>query len=81
MPLLALASHTTLAILQHDGGDEQVQPEKMPFGKQGVLCSTALKVKESVVNEWPVILRPARDTREILKEMAANGEETLVGTF
>ena len=43
--------------------------------------SVALKVKESAANERPAISRPARDAREVLKEMAADGEEGLVGIF
>ena len=38
-------------------------------------------VKESAANERPAISRPARDAREVLKEMAADGEESLVGIF
>ena len=40
-----------------------------------------VKVKESAANERPAISRPARDAREVLKEMAADGEESLVGIF
>jgi hypothetical protein len=41
----------------------------------------AVKVKESTANEHPAILRPARDTREVLKEMASDREEGLVVIF
>jgi hypothetical protein len=40
----------------------------------------ALKVKESAANERPTISRPAREARDILKNMAAN-EESLAGIF
>lgn len=80
-PPSVLSSHTILAVLQPEGADEPVRPNETLFGKLGVLRSVALKVKESVANERPAISRPARDAREVLKEMAADGEETLVGIF
>lgn len=81
-PPSALSSHTILAILRpEDEDDEPVRPEETLFAKQGVLRSVALKVKESAGNDRPAISRPARDAREILKEMAADGEESLVGIF
>ena len=43
------------------------------------LHSVALKVGESTANERPAILPPARDARDVLKEMVADGEESLVG--
>jgi hypothetical protein len=43
--------------------------------------SVALKVRESAANERPAISRPARDAREVLKEMAADGDESLAGIF
>lgn len=58
-----------------------MEPNETLFTKLGVLRSVALKVKESAANERPVIARPARDAREILREMAANGEESLLGIF
>ncbi|KAF8131842.1 armadillo-type protein [Boletus edulis] len=79
-PPSALCSHTILAILQPDD-TERTQPEETLFGKLDVLRSVALKIKESAANERPMIARPARDAREVLKAMAADGEESLVGIF
>lgn len=76
-----LSSHTILAVLRPEDAAERVQSEDTLFVKLGVLRSVALKVKESAANERPAISRPARDVREILKEMAADGEESLVGIF
>ncbi|KAF8553713.1 ARM repeat-containing protein [Imleria badia] len=80
-PPSALSSHTILAVLQPDDADECVRPDETLFGKLGVLRSVALKVKESAANERPAISRPARDAREVLKEMVADGKESLVGVF
>lgn len=80
-PPSVLSSHTILAVLQPEGPEEHVKPDETLFGKLGVLQSVALKVKESVANERPAIARPARDAREVLKEMAAGGEESLMGIF
>lgn len=81
-PPSALSSHTILAVLQPDDTDDHVPPNETLFATLGVLRSVALKVKESVANERPMIARPARDARDILKEMAAaDGEESLVGIF
>ena len=80
-PPSALSSHTILAVLQPEGEDQRVEAEETLFGKLGVLRSVALKVKESVANERPAVSRPGRDAREVLKEMAVDGEESLVGIF
>ena len=80
-PPSALSSHTILAVLQPEETDERIQPNETLFAKLGVLRSVALKVKESAANERPAISRPARDARDVLKEMAGDGEEILVGIF
>ena len=80
-PPSALLSHAILAVLQPEQTDEPVRPDETPFVKLGVLRSVALKVKESAAKERPAISRPARDAREVLKGMAADGEESLVGIF
>ena len=56
-------------------------PMRRCLPNRGVFRSVALKVKESAANERPAISRPARDVRDALKEMAAVGEESLVGVF
>ena len=68
-------------VLQPKETDEPVRPDKTLFAKLEVLRSVALKVKESTANECPAISRPAQDAREVLKEMAVDGEESLVGIF
>ncbi|KIJ63493.1 hypothetical protein HYDPIDRAFT_175892 [Hydnomerulius pinastri MD-312] len=79
-PASALCSHTILAVLQPDD-DTQISAHETLFAKLGVLRSVALKVKESAANERPAISRPARDARDVLKEMAADGDESLSGIF
>ena len=80
-PPSALLSHAILVVLQPEQTDERVRPDETPFVKLGVLCSVAVKVKESAANERPAISRPARDAREVLNGMAADGEKSLVGIF
>ena len=80
-PPSALSSHAILAVLQPEETDEPARPDETLFAKLGVLRSVALKVKDSAANERPAISRPARDAREVLKEMAVDGEESLVGIF
>jgi len=59
-----------------------VDPSDTVFARLGLLLSVALKVKESAMNERSVVSKPAREVlREVLKGMAAQGEESLVGIF
>ncbi|KAI9573327.1 armadillo-type protein [Boletus coccyginus] len=78
-PPSALSSHTILAVLEPEDADGRVRADETLFGQLGVLRSVALKVKESAANQRPAILRPARDARELLKEMAADGGGKLGG--
>ncbi|KAI9573329.1 armadillo-type protein [Boletus coccyginus] len=80
-PPSALSSHTILAVLEPEATDGRVRADETLFGQLGVLRSVALKVEESAANERPAISRPARDAREVLKEMVADGGESLVGIF
>ncbi|KAF9234000.1 armadillo-type protein [Melanogaster broomeanus] len=80
-PASALCSHTILAVLQPEDVDYCISPDDTLFARLGVLRSVALKVKESAANERPAIARPARDAREVLKEMATGGDESLAGIF
>ncbi|KIJ11894.1 hypothetical protein PAXINDRAFT_157123 [Paxillus involutus ATCC 200175] len=80
-PASALCSHTILAVLQPEDADYRISPDDTLFAKLGVMRSVALKVRESAANERPAISRPARDAREVLKEMAADGDESLAGIF
>ncbi|KAI5995298.1 armadillo-type protein [Pisolithus orientalis] len=76
----ALSSQSILAVLASDDSN-RLDPSETVFAKLGLLRSVALKVKESAANERPIISRPAREARESLKEMAANGEASLAGIF
>ena len=76
-PTSAVSSLDILAVLRPDEPDERVRLDETLFAKLGVLRSVALKVKESAANEHLAISRPARDAREVLKEMVAGGEESL----
>ncbi|KAG2158689.1 armadillo-type protein [Suillus bovinus] len=78
-PPSALASHAIVAILSPDS-DHYLDPAATLFAKLGLLRSVALKVKESAGNERPTISRPAREARDILKNMVAD-EESLAGIF
>ncbi|KAJ8595557.1 ARM repeat-containing protein [Rhizopogon salebrosus TDB-379] len=80
-PPSTLASQTILAVLCPDSDDDDYpEPADTLFAQLGLLRSVALKVKESAANERPTISRPAREARDILKNMAAN-EESLAGLF
>jgi len=79
IPPSTLASHTILAVLSPDS-DDYPEPAATVFAKLGLLRSVALKVKESAANECSAISRPAREARDILKNMAAD-EESLAGIF
>ncbi|KAG1762385.1 armadillo-type protein [Suillus occidentalis] len=78
-PPSALASHAIVAVLSPDS-DDYLEPAATLFAKLGLLRSVALKVKESAANERPTISRPAREARDILKNMAVD-EESLAGIF
>lgn len=78
----ALASQVILAALVPDKDYAgHVDPSDTVFARLGLLRSVALKVKESAVNERSVVSKPAREVREVLKGIAAQGEESLVGIF
>ncbi|KAG1734519.1 armadillo-type protein [Suillus lakei] len=77
-PPSALASHAILAVLSPDS-DDCPELAATLFAKLGLLRSVALKVKESAANERSTISRPAREARDILKNMAA--DESLAGIF
>ncbi|KAG1831619.1 armadillo-type protein [Suillus variegatus] len=78
-PPSALASHAIVAVLSPDS-DDYLDPAATLFAKLGLLRSVALKVKESAANERSTISRPAREARDILKNMAVD-EESLAGIF
>ncbi|KAI6101038.1 armadillo-type protein [Pisolithus croceorrhizus] len=76
----ALSSQSILAVFGSDDSNRLDSSETV-FAKLGFLRSIALKVKESAANERPIISRPAREAREFLREIAANGEPSLAGIF
>ncbi|KAG2121247.1 armadillo-type protein [Suillus clintonianus] len=78
-PPSTLASHAILAVLSPDS-DNYLEPTATLFAQLGLLRSVAMKVKESVANERSTISRPAREARDILKNMVAD-EESLAGIF
>ncbi|KAF9012742.1 armadillo-type protein [Cyathus striatus] len=75
-PPSVLSSHLILAVLTPDE-DLHDQPSNL-FQKLGVLRSVAQKVLDSAANEKPGIARPARESRDLLKEL---DDETLSGLF
>ncbi|KAI5991791.1 armadillo-type protein [Pisolithus marmoratus] len=76
----ALSSQSILAVFASDDSN-RLDPSETVFAKLDLLRSVALKVKESAANDRPIISRPAREAREILKDIAANGEASLAGIF
>ncbi|KAH7908270.1 armadillo-type protein [Hygrophoropsis aurantiaca] len=75
-PTSPLVSHTILAILSPDS--DLTDLNETVFAKLGVLRTVAQKVKESAADERPSVSRPARDARDILREI---GDESLSGIF
>ncbi|EIW80197.1 ARM repeat-containing protein [Coniophora puteana RWD-64-598 SS2] len=76
-----LSSNVILAVISSDE-EHSYAPEADDnlFQKLGVLKDVALKVKESATNERPIIARPAREARDILKAWSAH-DESLAGLF
>ncbi|KAJ7334076.1 armadillo-type protein [Mycena albidolilacea] len=75
-PPSVLASHTIVALLTPD--EESHTQEPNLFQKLSLLRSVAQKVQESAANDQPFIARPAREARELLKEL---DDESLQGFF
>ncbi|KAF7356649.1 TOG domain-containing protein [Mycena venus] len=73
-PPSVVASHTIVALLTPD----EDTPEPNLFQKLSLLRSVAQKVQESAANDKPFIARPAREARELLKELE---DESLQGFF
>ena len=65
-----------VAALHPESTDQRVPLGETLFAKVGVFHNVALKVKGSATNSRPAISRSARDAREGLKDMAADGEES-----
>ncbi|KAG6884723.1 hypothetical protein C0993_008704 [Termitomyces sp. T159_Od127] len=75
-PQTMLGAHIILAVLTPDEEAEDVQPNL--FQKLSLLRSVAQKVLETIGNEKPVIARPSREARDLLKELE---DESLDGLF
>ncbi|KAJ7760500.1 armadillo-type protein [Mycena metata] len=74
-PLSVVASHTIVALLTPDQDNFQ---EQNLFQKLSLLRSVAQKVQESAASDKPFIARPAREARDLLKELE---DESLQGFF
>ncbi|KAJ7043552.1 armadillo-type protein [Mycena alexandri] len=76
-PLSVVASHTIVALLTPDQENFH-DPEPNLFQKLSLLRSVAQKVQESAASDKPFIARPAREARDLLKELE---DESLQGFF
>jgi len=65
-PPSALASHSIVALLTTDTG---APPTTVPGAFRSILPSIAQKVKESIGTEKPGIERPAREAKELLRNL------------
>ncbi|KAJ6518743.1 armadillo-type protein [Mycena sanguinolenta] len=75
-PPSVVASHTIVALLTAD--EESHTSEPNLFQKLSLLRSVAQKVQESAASDKPFIARPAREARDLLKEL---DDESLQGFF
>ncbi|KAJ7720581.1 armadillo-type protein [Mycena maculata] len=75
-PLSVMASHTIVALLTPDEENENFGPNL--FQKLSLLRPVAQKVQESAACDNVFITRPAREARELLKEL---DDESLQGFF
>jgi hypothetical protein len=78
-PPSSISSQTILAVLsQHEDFDHSSTQQPNLFQELSLLRSVAQKVQESVASDKPIIGRPAREARDILKAM---DDESLQGLF
>ena len=66
-PATTLSSHCILAALSPPEDSHSTDADATLFISLGVLQSVAKKVQESAVNERPMVARPAREAKELLK--------------
>ncbi|KAJ7281606.1 armadillo-type protein [Mycena rebaudengoi] len=66
-PLSPMSSHTIVALLTPDEENDTSLPNL--FQKLGVLRSVAQKVQDSAACDRPTVARPAREARDLLKEL------------
>ncbi|KAJ7606190.1 armadillo-type protein [Mycena polygramma] len=75
-PPSVVASYTIVAVLTPDEDNPTTEPNL--FQKLSLLKNVAQKVQESATSDKPFIARPAREARELLKELE---DESLQGFF
>jgi hypothetical protein len=71
-----MSSHTIVALLTPDEENDTSLPNL--FQKLGVLRSVAQKVQDSAACDRPTVARPAREARDLLKEL---DDDSLQGFF
>ena len=71
-PPTEISSHTILAVLSSEQEGDNL------FQSLSLLRSIAQKVQESIASDKPSVGRPAREARDILKEL---DDESLQGFF
>lgn len=64
-----LSSHVMRAVLRPEEGFDDPDGSPNLFQKLEVLRTVAQKVLESAANDKPIISKPAREAREVLREM------------
>jgi hypothetical protein len=75
-PPSVLSSHAILAILS--AGEDSDDHKPNLFQNLSLLRSVAQKVQESLASDKPAITRPAREARNLLKEL---DDESILGLF
>ncbi|KAJ6493600.1 armadillo-type protein [Mycena vitilis] len=75
-PPSVVASYTIVAVLTPDEDNPTSEPNL--FQKLSLLKNVAQKIQESATSDKPFIARPAREARELLKELE---DESLQGFF
>ena len=76
----SISSIVPLRVLeaQTDPDSEFYSPEDNVFQKLGHLRSVAQKILENAANEKPIVSRPAREARDIIRNM---DDDSLKGLF
>lgn len=75
-PPSPIASRTILAVLS--ANDDSDRKSKNLFQSLSLIRSVAEKIRESVASDKPAIARPAREARDLLKEL---DDESISGLF
>ena len=74
-----MSSQTILAVLtQYENSDRSAMQQQNLFQELSLLRSVAQKVQASVASDKPIIARPAREARDILKTL---DDDSLQGLF